>query len=62
MVVVNLYNGSGMHVMTLWQGQIYADVPMTIEVPANTLQTGLYQIQILSANGNPVTTKLMVGN
>ncbi|MFZ9055665.1 MAG: T9SS type A sorting domain-containing protein, partial [Flavobacteriales bacterium] len=61
-VTVHVYNGSGMLLMTLWQGQIYADVPMTIEVPANTLQTGLYQIQILSANGSTVTTKLMVGN
>jgi len=61
-VAVNLYNGSGMLVTTLWQGQAYADVAVTIEVPANTLQTGLYQIQILSATGNSVTTKLMVGN
>ncbi|MAI22548.1 MAG: hypothetical protein CL828_00675 [Crocinitomicaceae bacterium] len=60
-VGVHLYNGSGMLVMTLWEGQVFANVPMNIEVPASMLQTGLYQIQILSASGT-VTTKLMVGN
>ena len=47
-VAVNLYNGNGMLVMTMWEGQVFADVPMNIEVPANMLETGLYQIQILS--------------
>jgi hypothetical protein len=60
-MAVNLYNGNGMLVMTLWEGQVFADVPMNIEVPASMLETGLYQIQILSTSGM-VTTKLMVGN
>jgi hypothetical protein len=60
-VAVHLYNGNGMLVMTMWEGQVFADVPMNIEVPANMLQNGLYQIQILSTSGT-VTTKLMVGN
>ena len=61
-VGVHLYNSSGMLVMTLWEGQVFADIALTIEVPASTLQSGLYQIQILSANGSSITTKLMVGN
>ena len=61
-VGVHVYNSSGMLVMTLWEGQAFADVALTIEVPASMLQNGLYQIQILSANGSFITTKLMVGN
>ena len=60
-VGVHLYSASGMLVATLWEGQVFADVPMNIEVPANMLETGLYQIQILSASGT-VTTKLLVNN
>ena len=60
-VGVHLYSGHGMLVMTLWEGQVFADVPMNIEVPASMLDNGLYQIQILSASGT-VTTKLLVSN
>jgi hypothetical protein len=60
-VGVHLYSASGMLVATLWEGQVFANVPMNIEVPANMLETGLYQIQILSASGT-VTTKLLVNN
>jgi hypothetical protein len=60
-VGVHLYGASGMLVATLWEGQVFADVPMNIEVPASMLENGLYQIQILSASGT-VTTKLLVNN
>ena len=60
-VGVHLYSASGMLVATLWEGQVFADFPMNIEVPAIMLETGLYQIQILSASGT-VTTKLLVNN
>jgi hypothetical protein len=45
----------------LFQGQVFADVPMMLEVSANMFETGLYQIQIVSDNGS-ITTKLMVGS
>jgi len=60
-VGVHLYNNSGMLVMTLWEGQVFAGVPMNVEIPAHMLETGLYQLQILSSSGM-VTSKLMVGN
>ncbi|HBP45601.1 MAG TPA: hypothetical protein DD635_06830, partial [Flavobacteriales bacterium] len=60
-VAIHLYNGNGMLIMTLWEGEVFADVAMNIEVPASLLETGLYQIQILSASGS-VTTKLLVGS
>ena len=60
-VTVNVYNNAGVLVTMLFQGQIFANVPMTLEVSANMFETGLYQIQIVSDNGS-ITTKLMVGS
>jgi hypothetical protein len=61
LVTVNVYNNAGVLVTMLFQGQVFADVPMMLEVSANMFETGLYQIQIVSDNGS-ITTKLMVGS
>ena len=61
LVTVNVYNNAGVLVAMLFQGQVFADVPMMLEVSANMFETGLYQIQIVSDNGS-ITTKLMVGS
>jgi hypothetical protein len=58
-IAVTLYNGSGVVVLNLYQGQIAGNVTMTIEIPSNELDNGLYQIQIVSSSG-VVTQKLMV--
>ena len=58
-IVVYLYNGSGVLVSNLYQGQIAGGVTMTLEIPANELDNGLYQIQIISSSG-VVTQKLLV--
>ena len=60
-VAVYLYNGSGLLVSSLYQGQVPGNVIMTIEVPSNELDNGLYQIQIVSSAGM-VTRKLMVNS
>lgn len=59
MVSVNVFNASGMLVMNLYQGQVFAEVPMNIEIPSNVLENGLYQLQILSASGS-ISAKLMI--
>jgi hypothetical protein len=61
LITVNVYNNAGVLVTTLFQGQVFANVPMALEVSANMFETGLYQIQIVSDNGS-ITTKLMVGS
>jgi hypothetical protein len=61
LVTVQVYNNAGVLVTTLFQGQVFADVPMTLEVSAGMFETGLYQIQLVS-NSGMITTKLMVGS
>jgi hypothetical protein len=61
LITVNVYNNAGVLVTTLFQGQAFADIPMTLEVSANMFEAGLYQVQIISNNG-AITAKLMVGS
>ena len=60
-VQVNLYNTTGILVATFFNSTVHADVAITIEIPSNTIENGLYQVQVLSRS-DMVTSKLMIAH
>jgi hypothetical protein len=60
-VQVNLYNTTGILVATFFNSTVHADVAITVEIPSNTIENGLYQVQVLSLS-DMVTSKLMIAH
>jgi hypothetical protein len=59
-VTVSLWDMQGRKRGTLYQGTAAAGQPYEIQVPAGTMQSGVYMVRLMGASGAAITTPVML--